>query len=609
MKTYAFPFRLLLFGILLTWLSLGAVPLTETQTPTTSRMLPVRTSYTQVFRDDFSGATLNPDVWQAYLNGGTISVDSGWVTLSRSGASDRFPYVHTKYNPIPPNGNFAVKVGFEYLTVTAHGDGFSVDDRLPANGSPGSWAWQPTIYTLWQDSVLGFVLFDHSGTTRYHTSAPHLNYHDIEFRWLDNSDEYYIDGQLINTVTRDSNVPRPVDLWFGNPVIPPGSTEWTSFKIDYIEVDSIGGPVPFFDLPIDYPGRGNATEQEFISAWQSCTTAFFDHHYPLVYNDNILVPFWGITTTVPAKCTLFENCYSGHEGYDFDDLPRCGGTPAYPVANGMIVNAFCDRSPNPPYSYKGYGCQVRIRHDGANYETLYGHLRQDAWFTSTIELSGTVVTTNQRIGTIGCTGNCDGSHLHLNVYYQGGLVDPSGWDGNYADPYVTDRNGPTSYRLWLYSPRRSTPVNDTLGTNLTSPSGNTTILVPPNAYGEDFEITITELAPMFLPDQLASAGRGFVLEARNLRGEAIPSLNQNVAIEVRFDTDDIVGIQADTLSLYAWNATLDMWTPLTTTVSLPSTKSEAITQVQGTATTVVQDTGYIALLGNPYIVYLPFVSR
>lgn len=581
----------------------------KTQLEPTKQKLFSSTNYTPVFRDDFDSTTLNPDIWQVYTNGGTVKVDSGWVTLSRPGAGRTFPYVHTKYNPIPSNGNFVVKLGFQYLTAAIHGDGFSVDDRLPANGSPGAYAWQPTIYTIWQGTKQpdeGFYIMDYTGSRRYYAPSPHLQYHDIEFRWLDNTDEYYIDGQLVNVITRSLSVPRPVDLWFGNPVIPPGSTTWTSFKIDYIEVASLGTPTPFFDLPVNYPGRGNSTniEKQFVSAWQKCTTAFFDHKQPEEWRRPLAdgwLWFW-TGGKIPAgtrdHCDLFQNCYDGHEGYDFDD-DTCYGKAVFPVAAGEVVasetGSFND----------GYGNRVVIQHGNTGYKTLYGHLAQ-------ILVSSGSVDKNTPIGLIGNTGCAQsgcGTHLHLNVDYEGKLVDPSGWEGNYEDPYVQYRGGPKSYRLWLYSPRRSTPVNNTLGTSLISPSNNTIVSILPNAYSDDFEIILTELAPIALPSQLVSAGHGFMLQARNLSGENIPSLNQNISIQIQFSTDDIKGIRSNTLSLYVWDTTLNTWMPLPTTISLPTTTSNTSAQSLGLATTVTRDTGYIALLGEPYVVYLPLILK
>jgi hypothetical protein len=378
------------------------------------------------------------------------------------------------------------------------------------------------------------------------------------------------------------------------------SDAWTTFKIDYIEVEALDVPTPFFDLPIDYPGRGAPTAEEFLSAWQRCTTAFFDHNQPGergAGGDQLLWMFTGDVLRVPDPCQLGKNCYDGHEGYDFDDW-SCYGSDAYPVAEGEVVTS------ETGWFDDGYGNRVVIQHGETGYKTLYGHL-------SEILVSSGWVNADMRIGIIGESGcpGC-GTHLHLSVYYDGSLVDPAGWEPMpwYEDPYVAYGDGPESYRLWFYSPRRSTPVNDALGTNLVSPSGASTISIPADAYGGDYEIALTELAPLSLSGRLTSGGRGFMLQAWNLEGESIDRLNQDIAIQVHFEADDVKNIRPDTLSLYAWDGTVETWIPLPTLIELPLI-GEVRTDSLGSATAETRDLGYMALLGEPYLVYLPMVVR
>jgi len=552
------------------------------------------------FREDFNGTSLNPELWQVYLNEGTVSVDSGWVTLD-NGIVGRFPYVHTKYNVVPTSGNFSLKFGIQYLSVTGFGDGFSVDDRLPANGSPGSWSWLPTIYTLWQDSNNGYFIFDNSGIKRYYTRSPNLNYHEIEFRWLDTADEYYVDGSLVNTVPRNITVPRPVSIWFGNPVIPEGgSLDWSNFKLDYIEVTSLTQPPISFNLPIDYPGRENPTREQFIDAWKNCVTSIFDHYLPYYKFPNGDGFLWNyIGEKIPAsECNYDENCYDGHEGVDFDDFGSCyQSTNVYPVAAGTIVTS------ETGWRDDGYGNRVVIQHGDTGYKTLYGHLRE------IITYSGTV-TQNTQIGIIGNTG-CDkcGTHLHLSVYYNNTVMDPSGWDPIpwYEDPYSY---GPASYLLWIFSPRRSTPVNDSVGTTLITPSGEAAISIPPYAYGEDYIFALTEFPSINLPNRLRSTNHTISMQAQDFYGQVIRKLDQDIYLEVHFNENDIRGIQESTLSIYEWNADLNIWNALPTTISYISTYNQSNHVIEsGIASTITRNISYIALLGDPYREFIPIISR
>ncbi|MEU6198471.1 peptidoglycan DD-metalloendopeptidase family protein [Streptomyces sp. NPDC047061] len=85
-----------------------------------------------------------------------------------------------------------------------------------------------------------------------------------------------------------------------------------------------------------------------------------------------------------------------HTGQDFAVRT---GTPVYAVGSGRVVAASCG---------DGFGNQVVLHHcDG--YYTQYAHL-------SVINVRpGQRVSTGQRIGGAGATGNADGPHLHFEV--------------------------------------------------------------------------------------------------------------------------------------------------------------------------------------------------
>ena len=65
----------------------------------------------------------------------------------------------------------------------------------------------------------------------------------------------------------------------------------------------------------------------------------------------------------------------------------------------------------------GYGLVVVIDH-GNEWQTLYAHLSQ-------VNVGcGQAVYQGNSIGLMGCTGNCSGSHLHFEVRYGDGFVNP-----------------------------------------------------------------------------------------------------------------------------------------------------------------------------------------
>jgi LysM repeat protein len=98
--------------------------------------------------------------------------------------------------------------------------------------------------------------------------------------------------------------------------------------------------------------------------------------------------------------------WSGHLGID---IAAGEGAPIYAADSGVVVFA--------GWALGGYGNMVMIDH-GNGYQTLYAHL-------SSVSVScGRSVAQGNTIGYAGSTGNSTGAHLHFEVRYQGGFVNP-----------------------------------------------------------------------------------------------------------------------------------------------------------------------------------------
>lgn len=94
-----------------------------------------------------------------------------------------------------------------------------------------------------------------------------------------------------------------------------------------------------------------------------------------------------------------------HKGVDMA-APRM--TPIYATADGEVTYA----------QYNGgYGNFVKVNHRNG-YKTAYAHMHQIA------VNKGQSVKKGDLIGYVGTTGRSTGNHLHYEVYYQDGLVDP-----------------------------------------------------------------------------------------------------------------------------------------------------------------------------------------
>ena len=99
---------------------------------------------------------------------------------------------------------------------------------------------------------------------------------------------------------------------------------------------------------------------------------------------------------------------TNHRGIDIDGNT---GDATYAADNGVVVYA--------GWNNWGYGNVVVINH-GNGWQTLYAHL--SAYNVG----CGQSVYQGNVIGAIGSTGNSSGSHLHYEMMYNGGKVNP--WD-------------------------------------------------------------------------------------------------------------------------------------------------------------------------------------
>lgn len=98
--------------------------------------------------------------------------------------------------------------------------------------------------------------------------------------------------------------------------------------------------------------------------------------------------------------------WSGHLALD---IASGLGSPVYASDSGLVVYAGWNNS--------GYGNMVMIDH-GNGYQTLYAHLSQVSVTCGSSVYQGTL------IGSSGNTGNSTGPHLHFEMRYMGGLVNP-----------------------------------------------------------------------------------------------------------------------------------------------------------------------------------------
>jgi LysM repeat protein len=98
--------------------------------------------------------------------------------------------------------------------------------------------------------------------------------------------------------------------------------------------------------------------------------------------------------------------WSGHLAID---LAAGLGDPVWAADGGAVVFA--------GWAYGGYGTSVAIDH-GNGWQSVYAHL-------SAVQVEcGEDVTQAQPIGLAGSTGNSSGPHLHFELRFEGGFVNP-----------------------------------------------------------------------------------------------------------------------------------------------------------------------------------------
>ena len=100
--------------------------------------------------------------------------------------------------------------------------------------------------------------------------------------------------------------------------------------------------------------------------------------------------------------------FFGDGGHGGIDIAGPLGTPVYASDAGVVVFAGW---------YGNYGNAVIIDH-GSGYQTVYGH------FMTYYPQVGQNVRRGQAIGKMGSTGRSTGSHLHFEILYGGGFVNP-----------------------------------------------------------------------------------------------------------------------------------------------------------------------------------------
>ena len=123
--------------------------------------------------------------------------------------------------------------------------------------------------------------------------------------------------------------------------------------------------------------------------------------------------YWAWPTTKPYRISShfgwrihpIQHIPKLHTGVD---ITGTKSRDIYAIQDGVVTAA------SHHYSMGNY---IRVKHENG-YESVYMHLKQR------LAKVGDVVEKGQKIGIMGCTGSCTGTHLHLTIYKNGTLMNP-----------------------------------------------------------------------------------------------------------------------------------------------------------------------------------------
>lgn len=132
---------------------------------------------------------------------------------------------------------------------------------------------------------------------------------------------------------------------------------------------------------------------------------------PSTSNTGMILPVKGLVTSLYGmRLHPILGVWKKHKGLD---IAEYGNPPVKAMANGVVTRSNW---------FDGYGNGVEIKYDNG-YTSFYGHLRDMNGSAGRTRV-GMRVKKGQIVGHMGHTGLGAGDHLHLEMDYNGRLIDP-----------------------------------------------------------------------------------------------------------------------------------------------------------------------------------------
>lgn len=173
------------------------------------------------FREDFNprnDGMVDPTTWNVSPGDGSVGLSDGKLTLS-SFDGGNFPYLTTKANPFPTEGDFVLTVGVRFVYP---GGGVGFGPNYWVRG--GFWIWYD--YNGFSADV---------GDSSVSLDRHDQQYHVFEWRHVGGTYSLKVDGESKGSYQSDF---RPTSLFIGHPPQAIG-VAWTLEEIDFVHVDPL----------------------------------------------------------------------------------------------------------------------------------------------------------------------------------------------------------------------------------------------------------------------------------------------------------------------------------------------------------------------------------
>lgn len=322
----------------------------------------------------------------------------------------------------------------------------------------------------------------------------------------------------------------------------------------------------FLDVPWN-----QANENDFINK----ISAFFDHIYPLLGYRPEPVEEQDTTTNFYGYKDYQPNIYySSHSGTDYA-LPI--GTEIKAPADGMATYYYCGDCGNT----------IKINHQNG-YQTVYMHFQKEGLITTTGPVQ---VLKGQILGRVGMTGRSTGPHLHFEVHKDtngngnfnddlpDSRVDPYGWQNTEtSDPWPLF-TGTKSLYLWNNLNALNSKFLPNTGDS--SEVSNIKVTTDPQTTDVNLTLFIKIFGKPILREIQKNLGyvenTSVIIEAIDQTSKGVNTLLGTAEIIFDISNSSLQNLNPESLKVYSYDETLNLWVPLSTIVDLVSHKITAQT--------------------------------